>query len=295
MGGAILERQVYLIIAHNQKDLLLKLVKSLDYEFNDIIVHIDKKVKNWDFSEIKKAVKKSNIEIYNEISVFWGGDTQIQVTMFLLEKASIHKYKYYHLLSGVDFPIKPIRTIFDFFNESLDVEYISFANKKFNVKYADRVKYFWFLQRFRRNRFLSRIIGLSVRIQKLLRINRLRKVNIELQKGSNWFSITDELVQYILSNKLFVEKFFKLSHCADELFIQTLVYNNDYFMNRVYNGGLIGGSFRYVDWNRGNPYTWMEEDLHQLLDSECLFARKFNLDIDSNIIDKLEENIHHIE
>lgn len=57
MGGAILERQVYLIIAHNQKDLLLKLVKSLDYEFNDIIVHIDKKVKNWDFSEIKKAVK----------------------------------------------------------------------------------------------------------------------------------------------------------------------------------------------------------------------------------------------
>ena len=36
-------RHAYLIMAHNQFDLLCKLIRELDYELNDIYIHIDKK------------------------------------------------------------------------------------------------------------------------------------------------------------------------------------------------------------------------------------------------------------
>ena len=37
-----------------------------------------------------------------------------------------------------------------------------------------------------------------------------------------------------------------------------------------------------IDWERGNPYVWKMEDLQYLLETEHLFARKFdsqNMDV----------------
>lgn len=39
----------YMIIAHRQFDLLAKLITALDDERNDIFVHIDAKVRDFDF------------------------------------------------------------------------------------------------------------------------------------------------------------------------------------------------------------------------------------------------------
>lgn len=39
---------------------------------------------------------------------------------------------------------------------------------------------------------------------------------------------------------------------------------------------------RAIDWERGNPYVWKMEDLQYLLETEHLFARKFdsqNMDV----------------
>ena len=40
---------------------------------------------------------------------------------------------------------------------------------------------------------------------------------------------------------------------------------------------------RYIDWNRGQPYVFREEDYNMLMDSDKLFARKFDIRIDRNI------------
>ena len=33
---------------------------------------------------------------------------------------------------------------------------------------------------------------------------------------------------------------------------------------------------RYIDWDRGKPYTFTEEDFDEVINSECMFARKFD-------------------
>ena len=34
---------------------------------------------------------------------------------------------------------------------------------------------------------------------------------------------------------------------------------------------------RYIDWKKGNPYSFTINDYDELMNSGCLFARKFDL------------------
>lgn len=44
---------------------------------------------------------------------------------------------------------------------------------------------------------------------------------------------------------------------------------------------------RLIDWQRGNPYIWRSEDFEQIKYSSCMFARKFDTNVDSEIVDKI--------
>ena len=48
---------------------------------------------------------------------------------------------------------------------------------------------------------------------------------------------------------------------------------------------------RKIDWSRGGPYVWRKEDFEELIDSDCMFARKFDEKIDLEIIDLLYKRI----
>ena len=48
--------------------------------------------------------------------------------------------------------------------------------------------------------------------------------SMEYCLGANWVSITHELVGFILENKELIYKMFHATLCADEFFIQTLVW-----------------------------------------------------------------------
>ena len=42
---------------------------------------------------------------------------------------------------------------------------------------------------------------------------------------------------------------------------------------------------RYIDWNHGEPYVFRKTDFRRLQNSKALFARKFDENIDDEIID----------
>ena len=44
---------------------------------------------------------------------------------------------------------------------------------------------------------------------------------------------------------------------------------------------------RLVDWKRGGPYVFKNEDYSELLNSNMIFARKFDCQTDNNIVNKL--------
>jgi len=46
------DRHAYMIMAHNQWTLLIHLLKALDYEYNDLYLHLDKKMGDVDYSQL---------------------------------------------------------------------------------------------------------------------------------------------------------------------------------------------------------------------------------------------------
>lgn len=294
-------KHAYLIMAHNQFKLLEILIKLLDYEKHDIYIHIDKKVNNFDFDYFKNLVSKSKIYFVERENVYWGHYSIVKTTINLLATAKKQeRYRYYHLLSGVDLPLKKAKDVYDFFDS--DLEYVHFAPKNLLLKEIDRYNFNWRFIKYKKNNtykgYIYRTIDeINILIQKILNKNKLNKENVEIQYGSAWFSITDSFVKYILSKENWINSVYKNSLLPDESFIQTLIYNSKFkeklyypIEQQIYDDHQA--CLRKIDWKRGAPYVWSINDYRELMNSNCLFARKFDLNKDRNIIYKIYKTLN---
>ena len=161
-------KHAYLIMAHNNFELLRVLVKLLDDKRNDIYIHVDKKAGDFNKDSIINDIKYSNVFFVKRISVTWGGYSQIQNELNLLKEASKNSYKYYHFLSGVDLPLKNQDYIHNFFDENNGKEFIHFCSQQFNLDGKDRYSVYHFLQDIvgRKKGVLYYLQRFSVKIQK---------------------------------------------------------------------------------------------------------------------------------
>lgn len=290
----------YLIIAHNHLNQLIKLLKLLDYEQNDIYVHIDRKSnKDMQMYDYSACCKKSKVYIFSEFKINWGSSNQIRCELFLLEAAVKNdKYEYYHLLSGSDLPLKSQEEIHEFFSKNKGKEFINFSSLKNQEELINRVKYYrisdyYDILPYKSFKIMRRLDKYQIIFQKLIGVNRMKK-DEQLYKGANWFSITDDLARSLVNEKAnFLEKY-RYSLCCDEVFLQTYIHNNDKFLKRVYRLNYsddCSSIVRKIDWNRGGPYIWHTNDYEELMDSNCMFARKFDESVDETIIEMIYNNI----
>ena len=220
-------KHVYLIMAHNEPYILERLLKLIDYKDNDIFLHIDKKASNLKKEEISNWVKESNLYFVPRMDLRWGTNSQINCTLNLLELAVNHKhYDYYHLISGVDLPLKSQKEIHDFFKKNSGKEFIHFyRHDAIDERRLERVKYYHLFNGNLRSKsrikklISSKLYYNTLKIEKMLKVNRVK--NKKYMFGANWFSITDNLARYVLSKEDYIRKRYKYTMCADEIFLQT--------------------------------------------------------------------------
>lgn len=268
-------RHAYLIIAHDNPEILFAQISLLQQPGTDFYYHLDV---GMDISRTKlvEYAQDSKVTFIKPKKIRWGTYSQIDCELRLLEEAIKGKYDYYHLLSGVDMPIKTKSQINSFFELHDGKEFIHFDSKQVSNDIYERISLYHFLPG--RTQIQRSINGIFAFIQKKLHVDRTKKLKWSIQKGANWFSITNDLAEYILNNKKLIKKFFSYSFCGDEVFLQTIVYNSifaDKLFDKSYSGD-YHSCMRYIDWNRGNPYIFQQKDLNELLASDYLFARKFN-------------------
>lgn len=284
------EKHAYLIMAHNQPELLACLLKALDHADNDIYLHLDRKMPAFDRAALESQVVKGRLCILPErLDVKWGEYSQIRCELTLLAAASKQPHAYYHIMSGVDFPLKPQEQIHKFFRENAGTEFVQFYAPQVGKDVKNRVeKRHFFIKRRELKTLPEKIFGKLLMLLQLP-MDRTRRLGMTLQKGANWCSITHELACYVLSREAFIRKTFRHSLCGDEVFLQTLVYNSE-FRHRVV-GENYCDNYRnicyLIDWDRGTPYEFTEEDYDLLMGSDMLFARKFNWNKDRKIVLRL--------
>ncbi len=293
-------RHAYLIMAHGNFEYLKKLIESLDDPRNDVYIHIDKKSKFTDFNMLKKDIKFSSVYFIKQSDIKWAAFSGILCEVDLLKAATARiQYDYYHLLSGSDLVIKSQNEIHQFFDQNKGKEFVTFDEQKIDNEYLDRVKYYYLFQdvygRNRRNILLLGLYAIDkilLSIQKLLKVNRIRKVQMEFQKGANWYSITHDLARHIIDQEKWIHKTFRFSLSGDELFLQTILINSRFKNNLCHPNQLKENlNMRLIDWTRGKPYTWRKEDYDILINSNMFYARKIDPKIDYDIISLVSSNI----
>ena len=296
-------KHAYCIIAHNEPDVLKFLVKAIDDDRNDIYILIDKKADIGLFSSISTI--SSRIYIYNDFKIYWGEESQIQAELALLEHASMtDEYRYYHIISGVDISLKSQDYIHMLCN-NCNCQFVGYVNDNDHTQeeIKNRIQYYHFLVRHLKSnhtavrRFAKIMHDFFLCIQKIFNIKRHLAIvgggNVTiLKKGCNWCSLTNDFVAYLLKYKESILKQFKWTLCADEVFIQTILWNSRY-RSSIYNydsGDEYLMCMREIDWNRGGPYIWRNEDYDYLMNSNKFFARKFSAS-DLEIVAKLCDSI----
>lgn len=281
-------KHAYLIIAHNEFEVLQLLLKAIDDVRNDIYVHIDKKVKVLP----KLSVNYSKLYVLEKrIDVRWGHVSQIQTELLLFETAlKKGPYEYYHLISGTHLPLKSQDEIHSFFDDHKGLSLFC------NLEKQSR-NYFEILKIHRINIFLrgyssdnktvasvSQFLWKSfVAVQRWLRITVNK--GLTCYWANNWCSLSHEAVCYLIKKKKEILKRYRWSFCGDEFFVPTELMASSLRDKVLREDRLLFGRI-----GRANADVLTMSDYDNLMKSDCLFARKFvsgNSQLLKNVIYKL--------
>lgn len=297
----------YLILAHKDPEQLFRLVMSLDYE-SECFIHLDKKSS---LSEFAKFDFPPSVHfILDRVKVNWAGFKMITATLNLIKAALKTEKEYSHLvlLSGLDYPIKPIRQLHQFLNEHHEEEFIRF------IKVADSPEHY--LKIFKRysfknpifpsvgNKFLNKGISL---IDKIIRKSLTLLLSTYAKKpiediipcyGSQWWAITPACATYILNfvdnNPKFTE-YFKTAFAPDEYFFHTIVGNSPFLAKSTgfqkYQGR---GTFRMANLHVIHPslaHVYTHDDFEELKNSDKFFVRKVTSASSRQLISKINHEL----
>lgn len=287
-------RFAYLVAAHGSFVLLEKLIAALDMPNADIFLHLDAKVKIFDFSKYERITNFSKLYVTEKrIDVQWGGVSLVEATFNLLEYAkSKGNYDYYHFISGIDLPIKSNAYLLHFFEENKGKEFIGFDTYYTPDILKKRLAYYHLINGnlMKNNKRWYYVNQLIVKLQQIIGVSR-KGLYKEYRGGSNWFSITDALVTELLKKKNVLLNAYRYTFCPDEAIIQSFVFNSSFYKN-VYRLSK-DGCMRHVVFDAyGSCQTWRSDQYDEIMSSPYLFARKFD-EKDVELIDKILEERNH--
>lgn len=272
----------YLILAHNNPSQLQRLVQKLSNSQTDIYIHIDAKGKLADFMPI--AALSNVYFVTKREKVYWGAYSIVQATVNGFEQmlTSGKRYDYITLLSGQDYPLKSNTAIIDFFKAN--------PNKAFMEFYSVNDIWQEAIPRLNKYYLTNYPFAGSTKLETLLNMvlpKRQPPKDLVFVGRSQWFSITLEHVKYIvttLGTNHKLRRYFTFAWGSDEFVFQSLLYNSP-FKEQMVNDNL-----RYIDWSAGgaSPKTFTIADADTLLQSDKLFARKFNEATDVEILNTID-------
>lgn len=278
-------RHAYLILAHNQWQLLDTLINCIDDERNDIYVHIDAKVR--DLPELH--TRRAGLTILGDrVDVCWGDLSVVEAEYALFQAAvKCGPYAYYHLLSGADLPLKSQDYIHKFCDDHQGKEFIGYTLTEITPEVVRKAqRWHLFPRSFKSGNIVIRALRAGcLRIQELCGIKR--NTGVEFKKGTQWVSITDGMARHFLANKEWTRKTFTHTFCSDEMVIQTLCWHSPFRANIYSTTGDAKGCMRAIGWKDGCLYDWTANDYDKLSHSDALFARKFNTN-DSAFIARIQ-------
>ncbi|GAX40936.1 putative glycosyl transferase [Tolypothrix sp. NIES-4075] len=278
----------YIILAHKYPEQLVRLIRSIADDSTSFFIHFDKRSSDEMYNDLVKQLSSmSNVHLLKRFSCFWGNFNIVAATIEGIRQL-VHSnidFDYAILLSGQDYLIKPINQIKEFLEKHRGKEFIETFSLASQNKWTNQDGCYQALNRIQHWHFSFRSKHLYIPIKR-----RFPK-GLEPYGGSQWWCLSRDCIQYIndfvVNNSGFVN-YFKYVFIPDETFFNTIVSNSP-FKNYI-----VSDDLKYADWENPNPTPpaiICKNDFHKLANSPKLFARKFDMNRDVEILDLIDQKI----
>ncbi|ATA81857.1 core-2/I-branching enzyme [Capnocytophaga leadbetteri] len=298
----------YLILAHKNPLQLGRMIERLDDGASKFFIHLDAKTPIEPFAACLEGAHIRFIEPRERC--VWGDFSIVQATIRLMEAAS-EEQGIFILMSGQDYPIQSQGYINAFLesNKGFDFIEIEPLEEKWKPKMVkDKLEHYHILHSeergnsncyapfahcsvFQKLRTLMHLLKgrLSVKNFRLLCSLPKRIAPFERQyAGSQFWAFSERtfyaVLNYIREHKAALEEYYKYTSSPDEIYFHSVL------MNLVAKDSTIKlkDPITYVNYFRKNN-VFITEDFEKLSSAKGkLFARKFDTDIDIEILNKLD-------
>ena len=285
-------RKAYIVLAHKHPGQLCRLLTALDDGLSTFFVHIDKARPLQDFSGLADfgqrlvMVKRENSD--------WARTGIVRATLNAMAMIDERREAFDRviLLSGQDYPIKSndyingflARSPHSIFMDHWEIPNFEKWKHRGGMSRIDK----YFLGTSRREVTLARAANLMGIIVPPLR----RKLPRGLRPYGGWmWWILDRaavrcILQYVERNPDYL-RYHRHTFAPDEVFFQTILLNcgDEKLLSSICNDDM-----RYVVWHgsESHPEILTKDRMPALLSSNDLFARKFDVDVDSEVLDLID-------
>ena len=277
----------YLILAHKNPEQLRRLVSALDDTGVNFFIHVNKRSQSF-YNDAREVLANfANVNFLPRKKIWWGTFGIIDAVITGIEAIANSDISCDRvvLISGQDYPIKSKEYIKAFFEKNSDKNYIEFF--PFSVKNKWTNMGGWYSIDSRLNRTLISFRGKAL----MLPLKRKAPFGYVAYGGSFWWNLNRDCIRYMAA---FLKERPEFTRFARYLFLPDEMFFNTILANSPLRHTLVSSNLRYIDWEKHNPVPpaiLMMEDFEALQDSPALFARKFDMHRDSEIFDKIDNEL----
>lgn len=288
-------KHAILIMAHKNYSFLHHLIEYFERDCY-VFVHIDKKsdITKEEIACLREMPQVAGV--YQKYSVHWGGFSILKCELFMLKDA-LKKCDadYFHLISGQDYPIKPLSYFLTYFEENNGTNYLTYShlpNPRWEQNTYERFQYFYLFDYFSRRDMAIHYSNKIMEFQKRYHLKRrIPDYFDHLYGGSQWFSITRKSVDTFLNFTKRKPSFYnklRFTFAPEETYFTTLGVNL-LLKEKV---KVENKNCRFIRWKNENgnyPANLSLEHFHFFAEEDALFARKFDGEIGEKAVEAIDE------
>jgi len=271
----------FIILAHHQPEAIRKQVDVLAGPGDRVVIHFDTSATKADRQAVDTiaAEKPGQVKVISKVHCVWGEWSLVDAVLHALREFEKmpDPPEYIHLMSGADFPIRPMGELKEFLKRNRNRDFIECCDlsKKSWVKGGlgtERLR-FYYPFNFRTSR---RSFDRMVRWQRKLKIRRRMPGDLKPHMGSQWWTLrwtTCKKVLDFTKENPAVPKFFKSTWIPDESYFQTVIA-------KIIPRGQIADlqlMFHHLT-PAGRPYVFYNDHLSLLKRLPHFFVRKVSPD-----------------
>jgi hypothetical protein len=291
-------RIAYLVLSHRNPEQVLRLVSVLNEGPSaEVLVRHDPRRSTLDERALERLGASA---LHDDVDFDWGGWSQLQMLLACLEGAASLDPDWTLVLSGQDYPLRPLAAIEDGLANS---EYDAMLGHAWELETdkppgppADEFFLRCAYRHYPAPGLLPRLPGtlrpLAYR-RELPRQIGLRRIRLPFREGfrcfvsADWLTLNRRALRTVLdaANDRRLMRFFRRVAIPSESFFATVLLNDGSLR-------VAGHNRRFVSFEAPltpHPETLTMADLDRLLASECDFARKFDADGDADVLDALDQ------